>query len=297
MLSRRELVVAGTAAVAAPRTDRNDPRSRFIAGVRQLEIRLGQGARICVKLVDPARALHVAYRSTERLPMCSTFKLPLVGMVLFRTDRKLEQLNREVPIPNSPLLPNSPTTTRFIGRTLSIGALCEAAMTLSDNSAANLLLETLAGPAALTTFLRSIGDAVTRLDRIETALNEATPNDPRDTTTPAAMLDDLRNLTTGRVLGRASRNQLLFWLAKNTTGKEKLNKGLPGTWSIADKTGTGGHGTNNDVALIWPEGRDLLRPILVAAYISGGAEEVDAASRNIVHRRIGELIVELVGQF
>jgi beta-lactamase class A len=294
MLSRREALVAGAALVALPAAQRTDPRQRFLAGIRKLETGLGKGARIGVQLIDPVTGRNASYRATERFAMCSTFKFLLAGMVLHRVDHRLERLNRQVAIPSTGLLPNSPTTSTYAGGTLDIGALCEAAMTRSDNTAANLLLGTLGGPPALTKFLRSIGDAVTRLDRIETDLNEALPGDPRDTTTPAAMLDDLRRLTMGPVLTPASRRQLAFWLANNTTGTLKLKKGLPATWSIGDKTGAGGHGSNNEVALIWPAGRYPRQPLFVTAYITGG-DEPDALARNPVHARIGELIVELLG--
>lgn len=294
MLSRRAAVLTAAAALTLPAARRADPRATFLQGVQALEAGLGTGARIGVRLVDPVTGRSASYRATERFPMCSTFKLPLVAMVLHRADRGVERLSREIAIPTSALLPNSPTTTAHAGGKLSIGDLCEAAITRSDNAAANLLLETLGGPPALTRFLRAIGDPVSRLDRIETDLNEGAPCDLRDTTSPAAMLDDLRRLATGPVLTASSRKQLIFWLANNTTGTDRLRKGLPATWSIGDKTGAGGHGSNNEVALIWPPGRDSRRPVFATIYITGGAES-GALARNPIQSRIGELIAAFVG--
>ena len=248
--TRRTVVAAGAAALLLPAATRRDPRARFLAGVRKLAAGIGPGARIGLQLIDPVTGRNATWRAAERITMCSTFKLLLTGMILSRVDHGRERLERLLPIPASRILPNSPTTRDHAGGKLRIRDLCEAAMTQSDNTAANLLLETVGGPVGLTRWLRTTGDAVTRLDRIETALNEGTPGDLRDTTTPAAMLDTLRRLTFGRVLREDSRKLLKFWLANNTTGTEKLRKGLPATWSVGDKTGAGGHNSNNEVALI-----------------------------------------------
>ena len=156
--------------------------------------------------------------------------------------------------------------------------LCEAAMTLSDNTAGNLLLASIGGPQGLTAFVRSLGDEVTRLDRIETELNEAAPDDLRDTTTPDAMAADLRALALGDVLSTKSRTQLVSWLAANTTGSKRLRAGLPAGWRVGDKTGTGEQGTANDVAVIWPLTHP---PVIVTVYLTGATSSADAQSATI----------------
>jgi beta-lactamase class A len=284
-------LIASPTALAAATV--NPKRARFLAGIRKLERGIGGGARIGIALIDPISGANATWRAAERFPMCSTFKLLVAGHVLWRVDHGLERINRAVKIP-AVTLDHSPVTKNYAGGTLQIKELCGAAMTQSDNTAANLLLDTFGGPAGLTKFLRSTGDAVTRLDRYELDLNEGTPGDPRDTTTPQAMLDTLRRLTFGAVLRPDSRRQLMFWLANNTTGGEKLRKGVPASWAVGDKTGAGGHNSNNDVALIWPAGRAPRQPIFVAAFITGGSGD-DALARNPVHAKIGELIGELIG--
>lgn len=146
-----------------------------------------------------------------------------------------------------------------------LSEICEAALTLSDNTAANLLLQQIGGPAGMTSYARSIGDETTRLDRTEPTLNEAIPGDPRDTTTPAAMVSSLKTLAFGDALSAASCAQLLGWLKSNKTGDNRLRAGLPQGWLIGDKTGSGGHGTANDIGVIWPPDR---QPILVATYLT-----------------------------
>jgi beta-lactamase class A len=168
---------------------------------------------------------------------------------------------------------------------MTVGELCEAAITVSDNTAGNLLLASFGGPAGLTAYIRSLGDPMTRLDRNEPTLNEATPGDVRDTTTPAAMLGLMRQLLLGTALSPASRERLVGWLVANTTGNARLRAGAPGA-RVGDKTGTGAHGTTNDVGIIWPPGRE---PILVAAFLTNTPRE--GAANEAILASVGRLAV------
>jgi beta-lactamase class A len=173
---------------------------------------------------------------------------------------------------------------------MTLAELCDAAVTLSDNTAGNLLLAALGGPAGITAFARSLGDPVTRLDRIEPELNEAKPGDPRDTTSPAAMTANLRALVLGDALSAASRAQLTAWLAANKTGDTRLRAQLPAGWRVGDKTGTGGNGSNNDVGVLWPPGR---APIVVSAYLTETA--VPPEQRNAAIAAVGQAVAEALG--
>ncbi|MGA7316908.1 MAG: class A beta-lactamase [Silvibacterium sp.] len=245
------------------------------------------GGRLGVAVLDTAAGEGSGYRANERFPMCSTFKFLLVSAILRRVDRHQETLNRAIAIPPKPLLFNSPLTEPHAGGTLAIGELCHAALTRSDNTAANLLLESIGGPAGITGFSRSIGDAVTRLDRTETSLNESLPGDPRDTTSPAAMAGDLQSVLLGDVLSPASREQLTQWMESNLTGLDRLRANLPQGWRAADKTGSNGNDTSNDIAVLWPPGRP---PLVIAAYITQctGPETKRAA----MLKEIGRLVRE-----
>jgi beta-lactamase class A len=223
------------------------------------------GGRFGVAVLDTSTGERSGYRADERFPMCSTFKFLLASAVLRRVDRGEETLDQSVAIPTRPLLSNSPLTEPHEGRSMTIGALCQAIITRSDNTAANLLLDTIGGPPGLTSFARSIGDTVTRLDRTELSLNESLAGDPRDTTSPAAMAGDLRAVLLGEVLSFGSRSRLIQWMASSLPGLKCLRAGFPPGWRIADKTGSNGTHTHNDIAVVWPPRR---RPILVAAYIT-----------------------------
>jgi len=208
--------------------------------------------------------------------MCSTFKLLAVAAILARVHKGEEKLERRISYQASEVISKSPIITAHVGgEGLTLADLCGAALTLSDNTAANLILGALGGPANLTGYIRTLGDDVTRLDRIEPALNEAAPGDLRDTTTPRAMAENLRKLLIGDALSSVSRERLTVWLVDCKTGDARLRAGLPKDWRVGDKTGTGEHATANDVAIGWPPGR---APVIVAAYLTQA--KVDAEARN-----------------
>jgi beta-lactamase class A len=247
--------------------------------------------RLGVAVLDTATGERSGYRADERFPMCSTFKFLLASAVLERVDRRDEKLDRALAIPPKPLLSHSPLTEPHAGGTMTIAALCQAVLIQSDNTAANALLETIGGPAAITKFCRSISDRVTRLDRTELALNESLAGDPRDTTSPAAMVGNLKTLLLGSVLSPQSRNQLTLWMQGCLTGRDRLRAQLPAGWRAADKTGANGEHTSNDIAVFWPAGRP---PVIVAAYITQcpGPESKRAAMLAEVGTMVAEQINE-----
>ncbi|WP_411879029.1 class A beta-lactamase [Polaromonas sp. YR568] len=258
---------------------------------RLAAIEKASGGRLGVSILDTGSGAAYGHRAGERFPMCSTFKLLAAALVLHRVDTSQEQLERRVPIAAGDILPHSPATQQHIGpQGLPMSALCEAAITLSDNAAANLMLASFGGPAGLTAYLRSLGDKVTRLDRNEPELNEATPGDPRDTTTPEAMLATMQKITLGSALSDASRKLIVQWLQGNQTGDQRLRALLPAGWRVGDKTGTGARGTTNDIGLLWPHGGRA--PLLVAAYLTGTRQP--AAQRDATLAKVGQLAASLV---
>jgi len=170
---------------------------------------------------------------------------------------------------------------------MSLGDLCAAAIDWSDNTAGNLLLQAIGGPAGFTQYARSLGDPVTRLDRGEPALNSAIPGDERDTTGPLAMARDMRAVLVGDQLSEASRRQLAKWLIEDKVGDKRLRAGLPPSWRVGDKTGSGDNGTTNTIAILWPPGR---APILAAVYYTDSPASAD--TRNAVHKEIGGVIAD-----
>lgn len=251
-----------------------------------------RGGRLGVAVVDTASGRNAAFRGDERFPMCSTFKTLAVAATLARVDSGKEHLDRRIRFEASDVVVNSPLTKGHAGGDgMTLADICEAAMTVSDNTAANLLLADMGGPAGVTAYARSLGDTVTRLDRNEPTLNEAVPDDLRDTTSPLAMLSNLRVLVTGNLLSSASRERLINWLIGNKTGDARLRAGLPRDWRVGDKTGSGEKGTTNDVGVIWPSsGRP---PVFVSAYLTGSSPE--AEHRNATLAAVGRAVAESLG--
>jgi len=253
--SKAAIVAAGAWPVArAFGYDESAPRIVGQAGRnRWREIEVSVAGRLGVAVLDTGTGELVGHRLDERFAMCSTFKFIAVAMVLARVDAGQERLDRRIVVTRAALLDWSPATSKRVGGAgMTVEELCAAAITISDNAAANLLLAGSGGPAAVTAFARSIGDEVTRLDRTEPTLNEGTPGDPRDTSTPRAMAQTLRRVLLGDALSDASRGLLLKWMTAVETGVNRLPAGLPSGWRIAHKTGTGRLGTTNDIGVVWP---------------------------------------------
>jgi beta-lactamase class A len=239
----------------------NDAAARIAA----VETRIG--GRIGVAALDTSNSKRIDYRPEERFPMCSTFKFLAAAAVLKRVDEKQEKLERFVPYGAKQILEYAPVTREHLKQGgMTLGALCAAAIEQSDNTAGNLLLDAIGGPAGLTNFVRTLGDRVTRLDRIEPELNSAVPGDERDTTTPAAICSDMQRLLLADALSESSRRQLEEWLQHNETGGLMIRAGVPKNWVIGDKTGRGSNGATNGIAIIRPPDR---APILLAIYCVG----------------------------
>ena len=240
--------------------------------------------------LDTRNDKHLDYRAEERFPMCSTFKFLATAAVLKRVDEKKEKLDRFVPYSAKDILEYAPVTKEHLKEGgMILGALCEAAIEQSDNTAGNLLLNAIGGPAGLTNFVRALGDRVTRLDRIEPELNSAIPGDERDTTTPAAISSDMQRLLLGDALSEASRRKLDDWLQRNATGGSMIRAGVPKTWSVGDKTGRGANGATNDIAIMRPPGRT---PILLAIYSVGSTATVN--DREAAIAEVTKVVVEFL---
>jgi beta-lactamase class A len=274
VLAGEFVIVRGTALASSP-----DP-------FRSIE--KATGGRVGVMALDTGSGKSLQSRADERFPMCSTFKWLLAAAILSRAEAGTLSLDRSVSLEGVEFVGYSPVTReRGPSGKISIEELCSAAVEDSDNTAANLLLSMIDGPAGLTRFLRTAGDPTTRLDRNEPALNDYVPGDARDTTTPRAMVTTLNTLLLGTMLAETSRQRLIGWMKDSRTGVDRLRAGLPADWVSGDKTGTGDGGSVNDLAICWPPGRP---PILIACYLNGSKQSVD--SLNAVQARIARIVAD-----
>jgi beta-lactamase class A len=245
--------------------------------------------RLGVAVLDTETGFHAQLHGSDRFPLCSTFKFLAATAVLKRVEKNQSQLDKLIRFEAKDVVANSPVTKDHVESGMTLADLCEAALTQSDNTAGNMLLREIDGPAGLTAFARSLGDSVTRLDRWEVELNEAVPDDVRDTTTPVAMLNNLKQVVLGKALSETSRRKLTDWMLANKTGDARLRAGVPRDWKIADKTGAGERGTTNDIGVFWPPER---KPLLVTVYLTGS--QASAEERNATIAEVARAVTGLV---
>ena len=226
------------------------------------------GGRIGVYAVNVKTGRTISWRADERFIMCSSYKASLAAFVLARVDRGEERLDALVPYTAKDTLELwGPIAKANLAKgAMTVEAMCKAAVEISDGVCANLLMARLGGPAALTTFLRSIGDETTRVDHFEPALDRVPSGGPDDSTTPAAMAATLRKLVLGSVLSDQSKALLTRWLIGNQTN-HRIRRGLPKSWRIGNKTGHSGRDMAGDIAVAWPRPDT---PIVVAVYTRDG---------------------------
>lgn len=285
------LGVAGVAGCSVPMQPTASPPNRWQQALAQLEAQSGGRLGIYAQQWNPPSFL--AYRSDERFPMCSTFKSLLAAQVLDLAGQGALDLAHTVRYSRQVLVPYSPLTQPHAdGAGMTVQALCEATVTMSDNTAANLLLQLQGGPAGLTQWLRAVGDDDTRLDRYEPDLNTALPGDVRDTTTPQAMAGCMLGLMQpGPEAWLQPPEQALLrqWLLASPTGAKRLRAGMPQGWKVGGKTGSGVRGTTNDVVVVWPQPGTA--PLVVAAYLTG-AQAVDDAARDAILAQAGSVVAQ-----
>jgi beta-lactamase class A len=251
------------------------------------------GVHLSVAVLDTATGTTFGHRADERVLLCSTAKVLVVAAVLAERAGRPGILGELVPYDQSQVVDGSPVTGEQAGTGMSVAALCDAALTSSDNTAANLLMSLVGGPAGVTAYVRTLGDDVTRLDRLEPALNEGAPGDERDTSTPARMVADLERLVLGDALPAESRDPLTGWLRGATTGAARIRAGVPAGWTVGDKTGTGPGGEVHDVAVVWPPDRD---PVVLAVYTTpaAGTSPSTAAGEAAIARATAIVVGALV---
>jgi beta-lactamase class A len=282
------LALLGGFGVSALAASPGQQRRVASANTRLRELEAAAQGRLGVHIIDTATGQEYGYRADERFMMLSTFKLLACAVVLSRVDAGNESLDRRIIYSKQDLVTYSPVTEKHAGgEGMTLAQLCEATLTTSDNTAANLILASYGGPAALTALARKLGDRVTRLDRTEPELNVKHPDNLMDTTSPRAMALTMQKVVLGNALSPPSRELLQQWLLANTTGGKRLKSGLPPDWQIGDKTGTNKTDTN-DIGVVWPPNR---MPWLVTAYLADS--QVDSEVREATMAHVGALVRQL----
>ncbi|MCS6566344.1 class A beta-lactamase [Curtobacterium flaccumfaciens pv. flaccumfaciens] len=272
---------ASAPGAAAPATDpATDPATAraFASLERRYDARLG------ITAVDTGSGRTLVHRAGERFAFASTVKVFIAAAVLDGSSDA--DLATVVHYDRGDLLEYAPVTSEHVDTGMTVRELIDAALRSSDNTAANLLVERLGGPDAVERWLRGIGDRTTSVDRVEPDLNQATPGDRRDTTTPERFAADLRAVLLGDVLDAADRRVLRDAMLGNTTGDATIRAGVDPSWRVADKTGTASYGVRNDIAVVTPPGRAPIVLVVMTSRADPKADPSDplvaAATRAVV---------------
>ena len=228
-------------------------------------IERGSGGRLGVAVFDtgsgrgPAIAWTSAFRCAAR---SNCWPRPPCWRASMRGE---ERLDRRIAFREDDLVTYSPVTEKHVGDGMTLAELCDAAITLSDNTAGNLLLASLGGPQGLTAL------------RAHARRHDDPPRPHRDRRStrrrPATRATPRRRRRCSTTCGAGARRRAVArlaravdgWLVANKTGDARLRAGLPADWRVGDKTGSGEHGTTNDVGVIWPPDR---APLVVTAYLT-----------------------------
>lgn len=249
------------------------------------------GARVGVAVLDTQTDTLWSYHGDQRFPLMSTFKTLACANLLSDVEAGKQSFDKATEIKKDELITWSPVTEKHVGKAFTLKQACNAAMIMSDNTAANIVLSGIEGPAGLTAFLRENGDNVSRLDRIEPDLGEAAIGDEKDTTTPNAIVHTLDNLLYGTVLSEPSKKQLKQWMMDNKVSDSLLRSVLPQGWSIADRSGAGGNGSRGVTASVWSESQ---KPLIIGIYLTQTDADFDARNQAIAN--IGKAIFSVYGK-
>jgi beta-lactamase class A len=283
--SRRWFIGAASAALCSAAGGATREQQGIVERLTAIRSRIG--GRLGVHVLDTHTGRRFGIDDDARFAMASTFKWLLAAAVLAKVERAELRLERRVAFTEKDMLAHAPVTSKHLAQgSLTVRELCAAVVEVSDNPAANLLLRLIDGPEGLTKFVRESGDGITRLDRTELALNSNLPGDPRDTTTPRAMVGSMERVLTGTVLSGPSRQMLIQWMIDSSTGLQRIRAGLPAGWKAGDKTGTGANGAVNNLAIAWPPGR---KPLLIAVYLSESTQTIEMLSA--AHAQIAAEVV------
>ena len=280
--------------------------------------------KIGVAATDLTTGRTISVNATEGFPMASASKLAIAATYLDLVDKGQLKLTTLYPLDEAMRVRSDGITDTLphSGVALSAANLIELMLTVSDNTATDMLLQAVGGPAAVTAWLKRSGIAGQRVDRSIARLlidvsgkspdpaladgpalatfmpvepwktddekwpvNAAFDADPRDTSSPQAMVALLAGLHRGKLLKPDTSKFLFEVLARCKTGGKRVKALLPAGTPWAHKTGTL-PGISNDVGVMTlPNGH----VIAIAVFSKGMA---DAGQRDAKLAAIGRLIYD-----
>jgi beta-lactamase class A len=238
--------------------------------------------RVSVACSLPDSNLNCDLNPHARPPMQSVFKLPLAVAALHRVEQGALLLAQPVRfLPSDRILPKpySPLQDRYpeAGVDVPLRELLRLAVSLSDSTAADVILRTIGGPAVVNAYLQSIGVTGFHLQDNEQVLHHDEKAQYRSWFEPAAAVHFLRLLSDRSPLGAEHTRILLEWMESSPTGPHRIKGDLPAGTVVMHKTGSsatvsGLTAATNDIGLITlPDGRRLAIAIFVSDSAAGDA--------------------------
>ena len=242
------------------------------------------GGTVGVRVLHIESGHKLALNPSDHFPMASTCKVAIAVRLLKLIDKEHVALHQMIELTQHDLSPGSGIIGSHLyhpGVTMSVHNLLETMLTVSDNTATDVLLNLIGGPKAVTDFLRASGIEGMRIDRSIKSLladayglsgfmsfqrfkeyvNTSTAEsqkaavetflaDPRDTSTPDAMVSLLERIYHRELLKEESTELLLDIMQRCQTGESRLRSMLPPGTVVSNKTGTLRRITVNDVGII-----------------------------------------------
>jgi beta-lactamase class A len=287
---------------------------------RELE-RIAQlgGGQVGVQAVHLESGQVISFNPQLKFPMASTVKVAIAVQLLTRIEKGELSMMTMVDLQPSDLHPGSGSLTALFnkpGVQLSVQNLLELMMVISDNSATDILLRLAGGAEAVQNRLKTLGVEGMSVDRsiiqlladlqgvklppadqwtegfYERLEKERAPDarakavaafatDPRDTSTPAAMVDLLAKIYNGKALKPESRDILLGVMERCQSGAARLRGFLPPGTGLAHKTGSLGATATDDVGYITLP--DNAGHVAIAVFVGPSTQPTAEREQTIAH--------------
>ncbi len=300
------------ATLTAPAARAAEPIAALEAEVARLSVPAKGVVGVAARRLD-SEGPRLSVNGGQSFPMASTFKVAVAGAILTKVDRGEISLDRMVIVDPNLHVASEIIAERFIhpGVSLSVYNLIELMLTQSDNTATDVLTTLVGGPETVTAWVRGQGIEGLRVDRDTAGLlrdffslppgpfptafkaglkadpeleaksllpNAAFDDDPRDTSTPNAMVELLDRIFSGKALKPTSTKLLIAAMERNRTGNARIKARLPKGTLVAEKTGTIG-GAVNDVGVITLPGN--AGKIVLAVFVKKSAVSTDVRAEVI----------------
>ncbi len=262
--------------------------------------------RVGIATIDLATGRETQFRATEVFPMASTVKVAVAVMYLAEVDAGRRSLDRMIALDEA-LRSGSDGIGQDLphaGVTLSAANLIHLMLTLSDNTAADVLINDLGGTTKVEAWLVAHSVESVRIDRNIARLvldnlglpmmpgktaaqtlwaSEPLPEaarapavavfdrDPRDTASPAGMAHFLARIDRGEFLSLSSQKFLIDTMTKCKTGHDRIKGLLPEGTIVAHKTGTLS-GVSDDIGIVTlPNGHKFVIAVFTMGIADGPA--------------------------